>query len=256
MTIKKIFHVVCEGNTDYEVLRAVAKEVGLKQHEDFRTEALFPPNPKANAGWPNLKIWCKKQASTLSGTLHAESMAAATLLGAKPMRNAEKRQVDKISAALLLKGGIARSAIVLQIDSDIAHDLFLDAGIPKDAHMMPMSPADRIRVCEAAIDSWLGPHLKKKNIDIYYCITSLALENWVLTLHKEAALGVPVGTNYDHLHFPDKRLVALGYASSKGELKKDPPKYKLYGEALAKVLQVSIYRSPSLFNYCDTLSSA
>ncbi|HDR8958357.1 hypothetical protein [Burkholderia vietnamiensis] len=256
MTKKKIFHVVCEGNTDYEVLRAVAKEVGLKQGEDFRTSPLFPPNPKANAGWPNLKIWCKKQASTLSGTLQAEAVAAATLLGATPMKNAEKRQVDKISAALLLKSSMGRNAIVLQLDADIAHDLFPDAGVPKDTHLMPLTPADRVRICEAAIDSWLGPHLKKKNIDIYYCITSLALENWILTLHNEASLKVPVGENYDHLHYPDQRLVALGYANSKGELKKDPPKYKLYGEALAKGLQVSIYRSPSLFNYCSTLSSA
>lgn len=255
MKTKKTFHIVCEGNTDFEVLRVVASKVGELNNGTYKTVALFPPKPKANAGWPNLKIWCKRQASLLTGTMQAQAQTAAALLGAKSLSNAKKRQADLITAALLLKQEDARSAIIVQIDSDIASDLLNDIGIPKDAHALPLCPRERIRICEAALDAWLGPHATKKGDKIHYCITTLALENWILTLHSEKELGIPKGANYDHIHSPDDRLVALGYPSSNGELKKDPPKYKRYAEQLTGMLPAAIQKSPSLYAFCATLSA-
>ncbi|MBV8657742.1 MAG: hypothetical protein JO142_07965 [Burkholderiales bacterium] len=255
MAYDKVFHIVCEGNTDLEVLRVVATAVGKANHEKYKVNPLFPPTPKANAGWPNLKNWCLQQASTLAGNLQAQAALAAQLLGAKSAPGAMIRKRDYITAALDLKENGARSAIVIQIDADIAHDLLSDIGLGLDMHVMPLCPSERVRICEQALDKWLGRHVSKKGLQIFYCITSLALENWILTLHAPNVLNIANGGNYDDIHFPDKILTNLGYASNKEGLKKDPPKYKVYGEKIVSGLNVSRGRSRSLDRYCSILTS-
>lgn len=257
----KIFKIVCEGNTDFEVMKPIAEEIGKLNKDNYKAKVLFPPKKNSHAGWSNLRAWCKEQASVLIGTHNAQQQIAANLLGAKPAMKPTARKVDLITAATLLAEDGVAPRIILQIDSDIAHDLLADIGIDKnDISIFPLHPVQRVKICENALDSWLGPHCTKKGTTIFYCITSFALENWILTLHTSKSLGISSNYDYDLIADPEGSLITLGYPSKVKDgirrLKKDPPKYRIYGLDICKNIASSIQRSTSLKEYCNTLTNA
>lgn len=257
---RKVFKIICEGNTDFAVIKEVVPAVGVIAGEKYKAEELFPPNRKSNAGWSNLKLWCKQQASILSGTINAQYEAAAKILGARPAGVVANRKVDLITAACKTTEAGITPKIFIQIDSDIAHDLLADAGLDPNSVIFPMHPSQRIDICEKALDAWLGPHSEKKGILIFYCVNSLALENWILTLHDSSELGLAAGVDYDLIHAPDQILIGLGYPTEKikGEekLKKAPGKYKEFGKSISAQLAVCRLRSGTLDEFCKKLIAA
>jgi len=250
------FKIVCEGNTDLEALKVLIPRIGISHNKKYKASPLFPAKNTTDAGWSNLKIWCQKQASTLNGTLNQQKHMAAQLLGAKPDQKIKNRKIDQITAATLIGAGGSPSKILMQMDADIVHDLLTDIGVCRSQHIFPMLPAQRAQYCELALDSWLGPHASKKGTLIHYCITTMALENWILTLHDEQTIGIPAGMDYDNILSPDNVLVSLKYASKNGILKKDPPKYKVYGSNIANNLPLSLNRSSSFAKLNTTLLNA
>ncbi|QTN45562.1 hypothetical protein H7683_21725 [Ectopseudomonas mendocina] len=260
--MKKVFKIVCEGNTDMALFKELVPEFGRIANKVYKVEELFPPSKAANAGWPNLKLWCMKQAALLQGSINAQREAAAAILGVPPGVQVKKRAVDLISAACQTKQGDAETkVIIVQLDSDIAHDLLADVGRSKDDFLFPMHPTERLKVCEDALDSWLGPHAAKKGVNIFYCINLVSIENWVLTLHGHHELKVPDGYDYDLVHAPDVLLVELGYPAKKNKegvmvLKKDPPKYKVHGQKMSSQLSLCCARSQTLRNFGEVLEYA
>lgn len=257
----KVFKIICEGNTDFEVMQPVAEEVGRLNGDKYKAKILFPPKKDSDAGWSNLKTWCMDQASILEGTQNAQLQLAAKLLGAKPVAKVKSRKTDLITAATLIAEDGASPKIIIQIDSDIAHDLLRDIGVDKnDVSIFPLHPTERIRVCELALDSWLGGHKAKKGETIFYCITGFALENWILTLHDPVEFGVDEGFDYDLISDPELKLIQLNYPSKirngVRRLKKDPPKYRIHGDNISRVLASCVARSSSLRKYKETLSGA
>lgn len=255
--IHKCFHVICEGQTDYEIFKAIISSVGNMAGKSFKSMPLFPPVKRNNGGWGNLKNWCLNQAAALTGQNNRQ---AAILLGAKPNHGIQNRPSDKISAALSLTGGCANNFILIQLDTDIAEHLVVEMGIVDID--FPLSPLVRQDVCENALDKWLGGHVAHKNSKLFYCLSSIAIENWILSMHSPADLlstcSIKVaGIPYDHIHEPGKKLVALGYPSdSDGKIKKKVGAYKDYGRRLANVLTPCRSRSYLLDNFCNTLLTA
>lgn len=259
--MNKIFHVVCEGQTDFEIIKEVLKQVGSNNGEKYSANVLFPPIKKNIGGWSTLRNWCKERASELTGNTQRAKQAA-LLLGAKPAQNANKAGADKIAAALALKKyelDNHKSILIIHLDTDIADDLVIDANLP---HVQfPLSVADRIAICDKALDNWLGGHVVKKNLSMFYCLTSLAMENWVLTLHAVADISKAskacLPDEHDAIQYPDKRLVSLGYSKeSDGSLRKKASVYKNYGRRIAQNLFTCRSRSNILDKFCITATNA
>ena len=256
----KQFHIVCEGQTDIEIFKRIIKKVGQVQKDTYTTQIMFPPKSQQIGGWSTLRNWCLAQASALAGNTQ-RALGAAQALGATPTNFAASKSKDKIAAALSLITNPAATNnkfIIIHLDTDIAHHISAQFNF---APAPPVTIADRISICDQALDSWLGGHLAKKGTKIFYCLTSLAIENWILTLHPHAnivhATGINVPTQYDDILNPDQCLVSLGYKSEKnGQLRKKPKLYESYGADIANNLQTSRNRSRILDNFCTTIISA
>lgn len=257
--MNKLFHMVCEGQTDFEIFKKIIEEVGRAQGKRYSGQVLFPPKGKNIGGWSTLRQWCKDRAAELVGNQN-RARSAALLLGAKPSAFAAKPKVDKIGAALALKKnqiGTWKSVVVVHIDSDIAEDLIIDADLGH-TFTYPLTPNDRLLICEAAIDNWLGGHISKKNASIIYCISSFAIENWVLTLHScgdiAAAAGISLPNDHDVIHLPDRRLLSLGYKKdSSGKLEKKASIYKEHARKMTNSFATCCARSARLVNFCSDL---
>jgi hypothetical protein len=247
----KLFHIVCEGPTDYEVFKALAKEIGTTVSEKYKCQKLFPPKDKDIGGWSNVKIWLKQQESARAGNQLASAMAQD--LGSKHFAKGSIRPRDKIGSAL----AIAQSKIIIQLDSDIACDsvVLKDAG--KSASLLPLHPKDRLSICEAALRSWLGPHYSAFiGSSIYLCINSLAIENWILAAHSLAELGgakIMEGCDFDSIHHPDEVLVSIGFPQDKGKLRKTAGAYRNHATLLVNNLTIAKANSSSLNKFCTDL---
>lgn len=262
--MKRKYLIASEGETDFEVLRAIIEEHAKNSNWRVKVEPIFPGvgRHKKDVGWSNLKNWCKEQARDLSGSKNLA--AAATALGVHPsiVQNAQstQRRKDKITAALLLHPPYDFITFVFQLDTDVAETYMCDtsfANLP-----IPLSVNQRRLVGEAALDAWLGPHTQKKNNGIIYCISTHATETFLLANHdanelSAALIAQNIPIDYDHLPNPDIALIKLGYSSeiSKGiqALKKTIPKYKIHSAKFANNLGNARLRSASLNAFINQL---
>lgn len=262
--MKRKYLVVSEGETDFEVLRAIIEEHANNAQWRVKVDPVFPGigRHKKNGGWSNLKNWCVEQAKDLSGSKNLAAAAAA--LGAStasaPATQIVQRRKDKIAAALLLQPPYSFVTFVFQLDTDVAESYMGDTHL---AHLAtPLSVNDRRLVGEAALDTWLGPHVQKKSNGIIYCISTHATETFLLANHDAAELSSvlnasSIPNDYDDLKNPDLVLIELGYSSEmdKGNkvLKKTTTKYKTHSEKFAKNLSNARLRSRSLDTFVNML---
>jgi hypothetical protein len=255
---KEIF-VVGEGTTDFEVLKSIIVACGNATGQRYRARALWPGDRYAGkAGWSSMKKWCQEQASALRGD--EQRTLAAAMINPK-LANAVVRRVrssDKIGAALAIAAAGHRRELVLQIDADIAEQL-LDECAANRGMPLPLSVAHRKAVCENALASWLGGHHTKIGAGIIICVSTFAIETWILATHDQyelaAKCGVPIViADYDHLPDPDEHLVALGYAGNSAGgvkyLRKSAGLYATYGERIASNFVAARSRSASLDFFC------
>lgn len=262
--MKRKYLVVSEGETDFEVLRAIIEEHANNAQWKVKVDPVFPGigHHKKNGGWSNLKNWCIEQAKDLSGPRNLAAAAAA--LGAPktvtPTPQSVQKRKDKIAAALLLQPPYSFATFVFQLDTDVAESYMGDTSLANLA--TPLSVSDRRLVGEAALDNWLGAHIQKKNNGIIYCISTHATETFLLANHDAVEISSALKTSaipndYDHLKNPDLVLVELGYSSEtdKGNkvLKKTTAKYKKHSEKFANNLINARLRSSSLDTFVNML---
>jgi hypothetical protein len=248
------FHIVCEGVTDFEIIGAIIDELARETGLRMRAKPLFPKSNASNAGWGNLKLWIQNQASSLAG--NQNRMLAAQALGATPAPLAAKSlsKGDKIGAAIALTGAF----VIIQLDTDIAEFLAPDVGLA--GHMLlPLCPSSRRVMCERALDAWLGGHIHKKGRQIHYCLSSLAIENWLLAAFPPSGLakldGYHPHHDYDEIHCPDAFLGQLGFPlDAPGKLKKTQASYRRYASSLVAALPKARGRSTLLNRFCETVA--
>lgn len=259
------FFVVCEGQTDYEVLKSVVAQVGKQNGLKYKTLPLFPPPTRPGiGGWDTLRTFIRNQASALAGNQARMRTDAALALGARPQAAALRNpnSGDKFAAALKLRAGATAAKIIIQLDTDVAHD-FTDGTFPIPPFISyPMNAHNRELLAEAAVRQWLGNHVPKLGNDIVLCMCTHALETWLLAMHSKAevqqAIGREIPANFDSIWNPDVALVQLGYASEPvagggRELRKRAATYAPYGARLAERLTTAVMNSSSLMRFCAAI---
>ncbi|MFC3685048.1 hypothetical protein [Hydrogenophaga luteola] len=253
--MKRRYLIVSEGETDYEVLRGIISEHAKNVGWTAKVEAFFPGigKHKKDGGWSNLKSWCTEHSRDLSGTRNLSAAAAAlgapqTGTPANPIRK------DKLAAALKLQAPYSYTTFIIQLDTDVAEDYMKDTIFSQ--LLLPLSTNDRKRIGEAALDSWLGGHTQKKNGQgIIYCVSTHAIETFLLANHDQAQVQVALNgnlssTDYDNVPSPDQALINLGYTpeikNGKQVLKKTTSKYRTYANKFGNNLQAARQRSSGL----------
>ena len=257
--VKHIF-IVSEGQTDFEIIKAVVEHIFTKSGGCTITP-LFPTTQQDEdkGGWGNLRNWCKRQANTL--VAHQGKMAAARLLGGieKEVAFAARPSGDRLSAALFLHGG-AESKVIIQLDTDVVEDFTEQAELVKFSH--PLSASDRHKLGKLALDSWLGLHVNKVGDSILYCLSTHATETFLLATHSQEQVAQLVGhaggkLNYDNLPKPERLLLALGYAGKNNagvrKLRKEVPRYKEYAKKIPQSFGLARSNSKVLNEFCDSL---
>lgn len=259
--MKRKYFIVSEGETDFEVLRAIIEEHARPLGRKVKVDPLFPGTGrgKSNGGWSNLKSWCNAQSNDLAGTKNLAAAAAA--LGANVAVNAPTtRRKDKITAALMLQPPFESITFIFQLDTDVAEHYMSDT---KYAHLpIPLSTQQRREVGEAALDVWLGEHSAKKGSSFIYCVSTQAIETILLANHTPAEIAPIFAPNiapqdYDDINNPDQVLVALGYTQENQngmvKIKKTQAKYKAYSTKFFNNLAAARQRSLSLETFLHAL---
>lgn len=259
------FFVVCEGQTDYEVLKHVVAEIGKRKGLKYKTVPLFPPRSRPSVGgWDSLRTFIRDQASALAGNQARVRSNAALALGARPQANALRNpnSGDKFAAALKLRAGATAAKIIIQLDTDVAVDFEDGTFVVPNFISHPMNAFHREVLSESAVRQWLGGHVAKLGTDIVLCMCTHALETWLLAMHSKAeiqqAIGREVPNNYDSIWKPEIALLQLGYSSDAvqgggRELRKRAATYTPYGVRLAANLAGAESNSASLMRFCASI---
>lgn len=153
----KVVGFVCEGSTDYVVLRAIAERVlGPIDARCLQpvVDALDRQARGGRGGWSEVRAWCEQQAS-----------------------------LDGVFAPLV---GDALDVLVIAIDLDIA----VQAGLEK--HPANLSAYDATALC-ATIKSWLPQPIDRR---VIVAIPVMSTEAWVLAslypkLKRPEAIAAP-----------------------------------------------------------------
>lgn len=255
------FFVVCEGQTDYEVLKSVVAEIGKRKGLKYKTVPLFPPRMRPSVGgWDSLRTFIRNQAAALAGNQARMRADAASALGARPQANALRNpnSGDKFAAALKLRSAAGTAKILIQVDTDVAADFQDGTFAVPNFVTFPLNAHHREMISEAAVRQWLGGHVAKLGGDIVLCMCTHALETWILATHPkpeiEQAIGKAIPANYDSIWKPDAALLSLGYTSNSlagglKELRKRAATYAPYGERLALYFDLALGNSSSLMRF-------
>ena len=259
------FFIVCEGQTDYEVLKAVVAKIGKRKKIKYKTIPLFPPPSNPNrGGWDTLRSFIRAQAGAFAGNQLRLRADAAALLGAKPQANAIRNpnSGDKFATALKLRPNAAAAKIIIQLDTDVAADFQDGTFVVPPQITYPLNSYHREIISNLAVQSWLGGHVQKVGKEIVLCLSTHAIETWILAIYSKpqvaAAIGKNIPSNYDSIYEPDKALLSLGYASESlpggvKVLRKRKATYIPYGIKLAENLAAAEINSQSLSTFCSSI---
>ncbi|QLA21413.1 hypothetical protein [Desulfolutivibrio sulfoxidireducens] len=174
------FLVVCEGLSDFEMLRLTMDAAGARLGKEFPLELLQPSQDATTGGpglggWSRVRAWCQrygKKPKPLWSTMLALSEAA---------------------------------GILIHIDADIAEELndleqtFHDAGLSRKEY------------CRKTIAAWLGVEEAEEPTSLCYIVATYCTETWLLALHDPESFPSS-SRNYENIQEVIPLLIDLGYA--------------------------------------------
>jgi len=259
-SVKHIF-LVSEGQTDFEVLKAIIEKVLGEKYGGCTITPLFPNNQpdEDHGGWGNLRNWCRRQANTL--VVHQGKLTAAKLLGGVKAEglSTSRPSGDRLTAALALHGD-GNSRIVIQLDTDVAEEFSTANDLSKFS--FPLTASNRETLGKIALDEWLGQHSLKNGSSMIYCLSTHATETFLLSMFSQEKVANSLGhtgcnLNYDDLPKPERLLLAFGYAGKNvggvRKLKKEVDRYREYSKGFATNLAMARGNSKILDKFCDLL---
>jgi hypothetical protein len=219
---KKIL-VVCEGPTDFVIIKGIIKYITATSPTPFEIQMLSPQidattRQPERQGWTGVKNWCR-----LNAIKDASSMRG---LDEKIKQAALRRNWESL---LLISGS---DLLLVHLDTDIAEEI--------DKRFDSTKETRRI-LCERYLNIWLG--IKSAKPKCKYLLPTYATETWILATYdsKEVpTLFSTTPTDYEIFDDYEGKLISIGYASrlrnSKRRLIKKPRKYEVNDKYLPRLL--------------------
>lgn len=199
--------VVCEGSTDYEIIKGIVENIGKQLNSRFVTRLLAPRQDATSGtlecfGWTRVKEWCEHH------------------------RNAHNKGNDPIGALLSF---IDNGIVLIQFDTDIAQEITLNSN--NSIQSFSGNEEDRKEWCNKACKIWLGGC--SSNSRISFLLTTWQLETWILAAFDEKthpAIFTNSIVNYEQIPDVESKLINMGFASKSASgrkrLKKKPDTYR------------------------------
>lgn len=175
--------VVCEGPTDFEIIKKVVETVD--PHEKLELSLLEPVLDATSGGferygWGGVERWCRKYAVP-----------------------------PKLSNLMAFS-----DCLLIQLDADIASQI----NLPNQ--QMKNSIPGRKAWCGQAIDYWLGVNRKTFTKPVVHLVPAWQMETWLLaTYDQRSSPGVfskPIA-NYESMKDVEPKLIALGYEEDRNK---------------------------------------
>ncbi|MBN5217791.1 hypothetical protein [Serratia ureilytica] len=236
---KKIFLLVCEGPTDFEVIKSISNKISKGSNCDIEVRELSPTKDKTTEkypphGWTGVKGWCERYKLD-------KGIVIDPALEDWQKKLLEAKLRFRWDSLLKVSGA---DGIIVQIDTDIAEQM-------SHAVFNPTND-DRKEFCRQAVNLWLNEVSVPD--EMYYLLSTYSSEVWLLAAHEPL-----ITTNYESLPDAEDRLIGLGYSkkkiNGKYRLKKDPNLYKSYSEAMVEKLDVVRERCLECELFCCHLAS-
>lgn len=201
------FVVVCEGVSDFEVLKILLSEIGRSLGVEITARLLSPAQDettrrRARGGWGSVQAWCRANGATRQSSLTETDLAPLHNAGF-PIQFIKPAQPKPRWPTLLALTGA--TGVLIHLDADIAEKI---TGMKKS---FTESGLSRKEYCRQAIAIWLGATEAQA---LCFVIATHCTETWFLALHDVTTDPSFFTTKIlDYESVPDviKALEILGY---------------------------------------------